>query len=225
MPRKTLGGLNCSGCPGSRLSFVSLAPCTPGWSRNQAALAPVQWNAESSVTDPGETPQQEEGDGSNTILPGRRSMEERRNQALSVATMTPDAFVNSVEGARSSMVAAQEQSKVTIQWLEGSGTDVGAEPLFLPAIFAPTQLPPAAVKTTLHRSVNARRQQAPKHAVAENHGRRGRSSTAAKLTLFSSEGAELAVFFPKTRFRVGSVANCISDFSVKKPISVFDRIE
>ena len=70
-----------------------------------------------------------------------------------------------------------------------------------------------------------RRQQAPKHAVAENHGRRGRSSTAAKLTLFSSEGAELAVFFPKTRFRVGSVANGISDFSVKKPISVFDRIE
>ena len=79
--------------------------------------------------------------------------------------------------------------------------------------------------TTLHRSVNARRQQAPKHAVAENHGKRGRSSTAAKSTLFSSEGAELAVFFPKTRFRVGGVANGISDFSVKKPISVFDRIE
>ena len=79
--------------------------------------------------------------------------------------------------------------------------------------------------TTLQRSVNARRQQAPKHAVAENHGRRGRSSTAAKSTLFSSEGAELAVFFPKTRFRVGGVADGISDFSVKKPISVFDRIE
>ena len=79
--------------------------------------------------------------------------------------------------------------------------------------------------TTLQRSVNARRQQAPKHAVAENHGRCGRSSTAAKSTLFSSEGAELAVFFPKTRFRVGGVANGISDFSVKKPISVFDRIE
>ena len=79
--------------------------------------------------------------------------------------------------------------------------------------------------TTLQRSVNARHQQAPKHAVAENHGRRGRSSTAAKSTLFSSEVAELAVFFPKTRFRVGSVANGISDFPVKKPISVFDRIE
>ena len=78
---------------------------------------------------------------------------------------------------------------------------------------------------TLQRPVNARRQQAPKHAVAENHGRRGRSSTAAKSTLFSSEGAELAVFFPKTRFRVGGVADGISDSSVKKPISVFDRIE
>ena len=81
------------------------------------------------------------------------------------------------------------------------------------------------IKPTLHRSVNARRQQAPKHAVAENHGRRGRSSTAAKSTLFSSEGAELVVFFPKSRFRVGGVANGIFDFSVKKPISVFDRIE
>ena len=79
--------------------------------------------------------------------------------------------------------------------------------------------------TTLCRFVNARRQHALNHTVAENPGRRGRSSAAAKSTLFSSEGAELAVFLPKTRFRVGGVANGISDFLVKKPISVFDRIE
>ena len=83
--------------------------------------------------------------------------------------------------------------------------------------------PPAHyTKTTLRRFVNARRQRALNHAVAENPGRRGRSSAAAKSTLFSSEGAKLAVFLPKTRFRVGGVANGISDFLVKKPI---DRIE
>ena len=80
-------------------------------------------------------------------------------------------------------------------------------------------------RTTLRRFVNARRQHALNHAVAENPGRRGRSSAAAKSTLFSSEGAELAAFLPKTRFRVVGVANGISDFLVKKPISVVDRIE
>ena len=78
---------------------------------------------------------------------------------------------------------------------------------------------------TLRRFVNARRQHELNHAVAENPGRRGRSSAAAKSTLFSSEGAELAVFLPKSRFRVGGVANGTSDFLIKKPISVFDRIE
>ena len=40
----------------------------------------------------------------------------------------------------------------------------------------------------------------------------GDAASAAKSTLFPSVGAEPAVFFPKTRFRVGGVANDVSDF-------------
>ena len=52
------------------------------------------------------------------------------------------------------------------------------------------------------------------------------SRAPAQQKILFLEGAELPAFLPKSRFRVESVADGISEFSAtKKPISVFDRIE
>ena len=100
----------------------------PAPSHRQAALAPVHWDAEFSMTEPGEAAPQGDVDDNRLIMPSRKTLEERRNQARSMATMTPDAFVNSVEGARSSFMEAQEQSRITIEVLE-AGNNSGAHPV------------------------------------------------------------------------------------------------
>ena len=88
------------------------------------------------MTEPRETAHQGDVDDNSLIMPGRKTLEERRNQARSMATMTPDAFVNSVEGARSSFMEAQEQSRITIKVLE-AGNDPGAHPVTEPRSFGP----------------------------------------------------------------------------------------
>ena len=108
----------------------------PAPSHRQAALAPVHWDAEFSMTEPGEAAPQGDVDDNSLIMPGRKTLEERRNQARSMATMTPDAFVNSVEGARSSFMEAQEQSRITIEVLE-AGNNSGAHPVTEPRSFGP----------------------------------------------------------------------------------------
>ena len=108
----------------------------PAPSHRQAALAPVHWDAEFSMTEPGEAAPQKDVDDNSLIMPGRKTLEEKRNQARSMATMTPDAFVNSVEGARSSFMEAQEQSRITIEVLE-AGNNSGAHPVNEPRSFGP----------------------------------------------------------------------------------------